>query len=505
MTSIFEECTLSAITRDQDQSSLIVSSDNGTWKTSSFYLDSSGRSSVSLPLELRFSSDKALDDFLACTVVDPPLDPEDTDSQSESKKGSLSIESKVALTVGSGSAVSACIEEMTILASKRDGCSLVFETQIIMRVSQSSGEKLDMASAMVKTNLNVYALFSEIVQQEGTVEAEALRLLEKLDLSGTSGLGNTESSSQKMQVSRLKPLPLHVSLTNGFSISVRSIGGSSLGETMVSLTMRHSNSHSEPVTITNIAMHPGHSRLAISDGRQSARELIVDLSKSVQWGFVDGTDPNLPLTLNRFDSTSTIIRVISTDDVYSRTFVSPLSVTAVIGSKTESSRTSQQYAVLAAADAPWTSARAAIESSDAFRVEITTPDDSMVTVGHPFVVALQISNLSDDHRENVVLQLEGSHHEAPGEDKEGEEKGSETLLVDGLGSDAMNYFGSDRLLPMDERILLDTLEPRAVVSKELRFIALEPGTLKIPNLTLRDLTSDKVYHCPHNAQVVSVH
>ena len=56
---------------------------------------------------------------------------------------------------------------------------------------------------------------------------------------------------------------LYLRLVSALTLKVREVGGAraAMGATLLSLTVAHGNIHDEPVTITNIALHPGHSRL----------------------------------------------------------------------------------------------------------------------------------------------------------------------------------------------------------------------------------------------------
>lgn len=65
-----------------------------------------------------------------------------------------------------------------------------------------------------------------------------------------------------VQEARLSSVSIDVKLTNAFIISVKNLMeiNSRTGNNLVSLTIRHSKTHNLPVTITNIALHPGHSR-----------------------------------------------------------------------------------------------------------------------------------------------------------------------------------------------------------------------------------------------------
>lgn len=79
----------------------------------------------------------------------------------------------------------------------------------------------------------------------------------------TSPSNRTDRRGNADRRTTTSPVFLTLSLTEALSVSVKEIGGAraAAGATLVSLIVSHSNSHDEDVTVTNIALHPGHSRL----------------------------------------------------------------------------------------------------------------------------------------------------------------------------------------------------------------------------------------------------
>ena len=185
---------------------------------------------------------------------------------------------------------------------------------------------------------------------------------------------------------------------------------------MVSLTMKHSNTHSEPVTITNIALHPAHSRqdaLYLKDRSMPGGERsVIDMSNHVKWGYAPQTEPQLPLVLLPHEAYSVIIHVEAMNDSRSQTFASPISITAVVGDEAESSR--RPNAVVTT-DAQWTTGRVTVEPSDAFRIELNLRE-SNCCVGAPFVVSVRVCNLSEVTRDLLLVMPKSGDAKADSKD-----------------------------------------------------------------------------------------
>jgi hypothetical protein len=536
----FASCFLKPVVgKDPSSSSLIASTSAGTWKTSSFYLDSSGRSSISLPLELKFASKEALDEFLAtkCIVPDPRNasikeaapeqgDPADADltkddtagttetNEEESSRWSFGIEAKVSLTFGTGEAISAMVEDIKVEASKVEGESIYFDTEIVVRVSRAGGDRLEPDDeSRVKTNLEVSAVLSEKVKVVKE-DAIALESLKTLNLGGFPDLGQS-SSQRRVCLTRLAPFALHVSLTHALSISVKSVNTQTMGKTLVSLTMRHSNTHTEPVTVTNIALHPGHSREDTSQTDGDTPQAVLDMTKSFQWGYALKSAAHLPLTLKPHEAFSTIITVEAADDICSRKFIAPISVNAVVGKKDASigvgSSTSYRYNVVVAADVQWMTTRAAVEPADAFRVDMTLQDMECV-VGAPMEVSLDVRNLSSEERDLTLMIDHDSQNSfmALGYVHDGlmtvSEEHGQSFGVLGLSNDQGHAIpgGSDSdLLAVDIALVLGEMKGHASTTAKLRFIPLREGTLTVPFFKFVDKKSGVFYKCIHNLRIVA--
>ena len=272
----------------------------------------------------------------------------------------------------------------------------------------------------------------------------------------------------------------------------------------------HSNTHSEPVTITNIALHPGHSRQdapflkhrSIPGGERS----VTDMSRHVQWGYVTQTEPQLPHTLEPHDAFSTVITVNATDDLRSRTFASPVSVTAEVGMKNVDS--SLRSRVVVATDALWSTGHVLVKPSDAFRVDISLQESSCY-VRTPFVVSLRVMNLGETTRDLMLLMAKESEDgdEAHTVDAPSVAKvNGYTFGVWGLSGDedgTIWHKKDNELLAVDSALLLGEVKSQHSVDAQIRFIPLREGTLRIPDFKLFDRKEGKWYNCPHKLLVVT--
>jgi hypothetical protein len=487
---------------------------DGKWKTSSFYLDSSGRSSILLPLQLSFGSRDELLQFVTadCFTPKPSNYTKSTKDEEELQQKiqksvnrqilkdiirSIGIEAKVTLTFGTGSAWKASVEGLTILSTRIGGSDSVdshctyFNTEIIVRVSKgqeilnndddntdssitnplnsygsqsessNNSSSADMYSG-VKTNLEIRAVYTERYikgMKDGNTNVSdpsyiatmtspsVLSPLEAMNsfnsLYGFNDYEPAVDRNLKEYRTIHPPLTLHVDLTHAVTIGVKSYDGPKMGQSFISFTMSHSNTHQLPVTITSISLHPGHSKyqpysqyvesyplsskvVALFDntsqsktgGRGSSTNGkldIADMSKFVRWGYVSKTEPALPLTLRPNEAYATIITVDASEDVYSSRMCScPLSITALVGSnsiastETSSSDYSDQqqrrYSVVAAVDAMWSTSPAPTEPADAFRIEMSFENDNpYCVVGSTLTVLLDIYNLSIETRQLMLL------------------------------------------------------------------------------------------------------
>jgi len=219
-------------------------------------------------------------------------------------------------------------------------------------------------------------------------------------------------------------------------VSVREVSAatSNSGVTLVSLVIYHSNVHNENVTITNIALHPGHSRLyadssvqlggllvsesTVNSGKaMPGGETVVNMTKSVRWGYASGTAPSLPLVLKPQEAIATVLQINANEVMLERVFVSPICVRAAVGDgpstediasahvasdtyRTKSGKNTS--VVMVTTDARWTTAPIAVGSTDAFRISLSIRE-AVCKVGAQVVVSLKVFNLSSDPRDLMLI------------------------------------------------------------------------------------------------------
>jgi hypothetical protein len=349
------------------------SSSSLSFTTTSFFIDSSGRSSFIVPLELKFTSKNNLNEFLAAKCLDPPpknvvvavvaedssccnetivTDPTETPATTTTKTTThdsdpTKIESlDMPLSVLSFEVKSSpkedikevTVEGVTVLScvASLEDLMVSFQLKVTVRavlhddslsspvspVAFSSSPRgvggvggaenfhfkndtqlASIAAAATTvvppkgntTPLEVVAALQIIPvltierthpskENQNDNDADAEQLL-ALEMAAIPDQMMMKSTMETTQVIRHNPIHLTLTLTHAFTISVTSVPGpnSHMGHTMVSLTIQHSNSHADTVTITNIALHPGHSREDVEAmGRD--KEQTVGKSISVDWG-----------------------------------------------------------------------------------------------------------------------------------------------------------------------------------------------------------------------------
>lgn len=489
--------------------SLVKSTKERKWAISSFYLDSSGRASIALPLQLQFPSKQIFDCFVSsgCIKTGPENTPlestEESNATTKKEVGNeytpcivatptnqIAIEAKVTLTFGTAEAIAARVEGVTVLHTKIEESlsSVIFNTEINIRVSRTEGGKIDLSEASnVKTNVDVTATFTEVFSIPDDRTQEALNILDSLSRSNLTN--HKLSSLQRASTHRLKPFELNVALTHALSISVRSVPGPSMGETFLAITMAHSNTYQDPVCITNIALHPGITRQLDKDP--------TDLSSSVLWGYAPHTEPGLPLTLLPNESHSVILTVEAREDSQSRRYHCPLSISATIGGN-------ENCHIVVATDTDWTTSRVATEPSDSFLIEMSVDTESKCVVGSPWTINLEISNLSIEARQLMLIvdTKDFSSNSTRNASSSrwtivSEKKGSR------FGVAGPDDRGDQELLVIDAALVLGDIKGQSSTKARLRVIPLREGSLSIPNFKLVDNRSGKRYHCVHRFHAVA--
>jgi hypothetical protein len=254
---------------------------------------------------LTFPSQDLLNVCLAANCLKPPphnlVVPNNNDPNAESDIWS-STESSIGFEVKSypvDELKRVAVEGVTILSCSVEGLSVYFNTNVTVRASVSlgaspipskspnkkmSGGDASRTSALehpselnVDANLEITPVLSikrfSNPQNSSKTSKESsndedpdkskndngIPDLMALELGAIPDHMQKESIS-RVQETRLASIGLDVRLTHAFTIEVTGRSGPNLGSTMVSLTIAHSGTHSELVTITNISLHPGHSR-----------------------------------------------------------------------------------------------------------------------------------------------------------------------------------------------------------------------------------------------------
>jgi hypothetical protein len=437
-------------------------------------MDSSGRSNIFLPLELQFPSREILMQFASCfhPVAKGLEEVEQVDGTDGTTK-TICIEAKVTLTFGNGQAISARVEGVKILGTKVAGCSAFFDTEISVCVTQED-KMVTYESGSIKTNLEVSAAYYERSVFDKTVSA--LEILDKWN--------RNNGSFTRRNIAHLPPFTLHVALKHALSVAVRSLPGPAMGQTFLALTMSHSNTHSQPVTITSINLHASHTSQDTDDNEGLA---VTDMSSNVQWSYAPKSDPRLPLVLLPKETFATVLLVHANEDSLVRRCVCPLSVTAIVG----------KNSIVAATEATWTTSRSAVEPADSFRFDMSLADGAECIVGAPLQVNMEITNLSTESRQ-LMLIVES---ETPKKTVVVSEKGGYKFGLWGMPSNT-SLEHDQELLAVDAALLLGEVKGQSSTRAKLRVIPLREGTLSIPNFKLVDSRTGKRYNCIHKLQVV---
>ena len=534
------------------------------YKVNSFYLDSAGRVQVSLPLQLSLSSSEALQAVLASHCIQPPPPSingsNDDDEGSVDRNGTylLSVEARVTMTFGTGEAISATVESVQIESTRvkdDEVNTLCLQVQANLRVSRQ-GEIVS-SVAGVKLNLEVFAVLTEkhktsqspsaqntttehkssgVVLSQMSQERHALAIgLRDLHLghsqqssfgpSAAYNLKHTATSTHHVVTkTRLTPPILcQVGLNHALSVESRSMNGPTLGETWIALNISHSNTHSYPVTITNVTLHPAFSQSYAATTSRVGEAPVVDMSQNVHWRFLDGCSrtTKFPKILQPNDAYSTVLYLTAEEDIMSRKFTSPISVTAAIYEETLAPATSKRTTeIVAVAQGEWTSAKRPVAASDSFCVDITLPDPETVTVGKIFSLSLSIYNLGPEHKDLKVLVLSSTRDKSESESSpQGTcivfENPDITKLVLGSSTSGEDvdigrkHLWEKQLLAVDDSCFVGPIKSLERVDAQLRFIPLRAGTCHVPNLELASLGGKEqegpasIYSCLHNLEVVA--
>lgn len=313
----FESCSFSSA----------ISTDSLT----SFFVDSSGRSTFSLPLQLTFKTTADLKELLATNCFNPlsrnqynnddheydqktVLEKErNTNAKSRASFAlevkSIPIDDSNLVTVESVSVLSCSVEnsvvkfctKVTVRATLRESSSA-----LISPVEDSGGrfsssprgtgfnrsgggdfspcrnssnepecKQHRQQQDNISTNLEITPILTiednpignggytnESSEDDDSPDLVSLELAAIPDQMQYNREFRTLNSKDRAHEVRLSPATMCVDFTNAFTITVQSVEYPTrqMGNTLVSLTIRHSKAHKLPVTITNISFHPGHSK-----------------------------------------------------------------------------------------------------------------------------------------------------------------------------------------------------------------------------------------------------
>jgi hypothetical protein len=241
--------------------------------------------------------------------------------------------------------------------------------------------------------------------------------------------------------------------------------------------------------------------------------VAANMTKAVQWGYVPKTQLDLPLTLNTNDAYSTILTVNASEEMHSRSFISPVSVTGAVGSTSINSDSAlDQKQVVVAADAHWSTGLIAVEPTDAFRIDMDIKDSDVI-LGEPMIVYLKIFNLSLESCDLMLLMAKEEGGEDESTSKHRAVNTAVISEVDGYKFGVWGISGEDDgtvrlirdngLLAMDAALMLGKVQGQHAIEAELRFVPLRDGRLQVPNWKLYDRSAGSWYTCYHNLTMVA--
>lgn len=460
-----------------------IQSKDGKWKIDAFYLDSSGRSIVSLPLRLKFASSNDLVAFLASNCIHPEPENKSTTGLEENKElqtsnieRTVAVDARVTMTVGNAHAAVALVEGVTIVSTtiEKDSHSILLASEVVVRVSRTDEGR---HTGDVKATLEMTASLTE--ETKSGEKDDSLSALKVLQLFNRAG-----EQIQSSPVTRLPPFALQVVLTHALSIGIRSIPGPEMGQTFLALHMKHSNTHSQPVTIKSIELHPGVSVLKHPESLDPNQQhtITADMSKIAKWSF-SKSDPILPLKIKPNEAYSSVLTVFAKEDMLARQCSCPLSITAFVHGRHE---------IVAAVDAVYHTARSAAEPSDGLGVQMHVETET-VRVGAPLFLGLEVSNLSFETRQ-LMLTIDR------------ESNANKWAVVSEVQGQKFGISGPEEgqdLLAVDAALVLGELKGNSSTRATLRLIPLRPGALSLPNFRFIDHRTGKRYYCAHKLQAVA--
>lgn len=388
-------------------------------KTGRAFLDASGRAKTHIKVQLL--------DVL-------PENSEMNDETMTQLKRMVSLEMKV-----SKSSLSVAIEGVRVLNYEKmesSTGSVILNAEVVLRVNSDMVGRLFLKnkqrSGIVSISLELCSIFCVLRQKKlddgqgihhaATSLNETVNSLKSLSFNdvntvifSSSKVLDQSKTTDNCESIRTNLVFLNMELMEAFNLSCSSMPAahSAYGATLISVTISHSNTHSEPIVVSGISLHPGHSRPVVvreineSSETKTAEQMIeytrstmsygiesdnrcmqggngvLDMSRHVRWCFVAGTVLDLPLIIYPHEAYSTVLQVDASDNSNPRLFMSPVAVTASLSSKTF------KPTIVIFTYASWTTSRAAVSPVDAFRVDMSLYENKF-KVGEPFTVSLGV-------------------------------------------------------------------------------------------------------------------
>lgn len=207
---------------------------------------------------------------------------------------------------------------------------------------------------------------------------------------------------------------------------------------------------------------------------------VIDMIKHVRWGYAKGTSPSLPFTLAPQEAVATVIQINASEQLASRTFVSPICVRGIVGvgvgvgagksgdSDTNNNNNSNNNnggvsgavggdgdgladtyrdengnntsMIMDSADARWTTSRVVLGKADAFRINLAV-EETQCYVGAQVVVSLKVMNLSDEPRDLMLLMAKEERSSSHDDDEKDEKKPNVSTYNNNYGNNGMSYAG----------------------------------------------------------------
>ena len=252
------------------------------------------------------------------------------------------------------------------------------------------------------------------------------------------------------------------------------------------------------------------------------------MTEAVEWGYTPKTELKLPLRLLPNEAYSSIIFINAGEERNGRQFLSPLSVTGMMGldlgkdelenklNDNTDSDAQEQCRMVVASDVYWTTGPIAIEPANAFKIDMRILEP-IVQRGEPMTIKLRIFNLSLQSKNLMIFMAKKEQTQFKhirGVDAKEEsvnaavvtESDGYTFGVWGISSDddgTVRLTRDHELLAMDTALVLGEVQGQHAVDAELKFVPLRIGRLKVPNWKLYDKSANQWYSCAHNLNIVA--